>query len=142
MVIFNNYSKIRFLISIIFGILLLYVISQQVLNYITFDPNSDISYSGCNPCKGSVQIYKEYLEAFLLLTGMISFTLNRKLTDYISFTVFIFLLGLVSVQFIDAECLMSDNFSICMKGFILILLFLGIPLMFLTINFFKYLGKE
>lgn len=73
---------------------------------------------------------------------MVFFTLNRKLTDYIAFTIFIFLLGLLPVQFANAGCLTSEFFSNCMKGFILGSMFLGLPLTFLTINFIKKIGKE
>lgn len=137
----KNYSKIRLLISIAFGILLLYVVFQMLINYITFDPNPAIQFSSCNPCKSDIQIYKEYLQNFLLLTGMILFTLNRKLTDYISFAIFIFLLGLLPVEFVDAGCFTSEYFSTCLQGFILVSLFLGLPLIFLTINFIKNIGK-
>lgn len=139
---FKEYSKIRFLISIIFGVLLVYFISQMFLNYINFNSNPAVHFSDCNPCKSNVQVYKEYLQTFLLLAGMILFTLNRKLTDYITFAIFIFLLGLLPVEFIEAGCFSSEYFSDCLKSFILVSLFLSLPLVFLTINFIKNIGKE
>lgn len=137
----KNYSKIRLLIAIIFVIVTLGFISQMLLDFKI--PNSDetIQFSGCNPCRTDVQIYKQYLEILLLLTGIILFTLNKKLTDYISFTIFVFLLALLPVQFIDRECLLSDYFGYCMKVFMLVSLFLGLPIIFLTTNFIKATGK-
>jgi len=137
----KNYSKIRVLISFVFGIFLVYAFSQIVINYITFDLNPDIQLSVCNPCKSRFQIIKEYLEPFLLLTGTILFTLNRKLTDYISFTIFIFLLGIFSVEINYLECLKSEDFVICAKSAIIVFLFLVSPLIILSVNFIKNIGK-
>ena len=139
---FEKYSKTRLLISIIFGVLLFYFVSQIVVNYINLNSSPTIQFSGCNPCKSKVQVYKEYIQTFLLLAGMILFTLNKKLTDYITFAIFIFLLGLLPVEFINAGCLSSEYFSNCLNGFILILLFLSLPLIFLTMSFIKDIGKE
>ena len=137
----KNYSKIRLLISLIFGFFLVYAFSQMVINYITFNPNPEIQFSVCNPCKTQFQIIKEYLEPFLLLTGIIFFTLNRKLADYISFTIFVFLLGIFLAEFYGG-CLKSEYPFICVKSSIIVFLFLVSPLIFLLVNFIKHIGKE
>lgn len=69
------------------------------------------------------------------------FILNRKLTDYISFTIFIFLLGIVLAEIIGGECLKSEHFINCAKGGIIISLFLIPTLVFLFVNFIKNRGK-
>jgi hypothetical protein len=139
---FENYSKTRLLISITFGVVLFYFVFQILVNYINYNPKSAIQFSICNPCKSVFQIYKEHLQICLLLAGMILFTLNKKITDFITFAIFIFLLGWSPVEFVNAGCLFSEYFSNCLKSFVLISLFLSLPLAFLTINFIKNIGKE
>ncbi len=137
----KNYSKIRFLFSFVFSIFLIYAFSQIIINYITSDLSLDIQFSICNPCKTQFQIFKEYLEPFLLLTGIILFTLNRKLTDYISFAIFVFLLGIFLVETNIWECVKSEDFVSCAKSSIIVFLFLVSPLIFLLVNFMKNIGK-
>lgn len=138
----KDYSKARLLISIFFGILLLYAFFQLLSNYITFNTDRTIEFSICNPCKSDIQIYKEYLQILLLFIGMILFALNRKLTDYISFIVFIILVVLSTVEYVNSECFTeSDYFNKCLTGYISVLLFLSLPLVFLFINFIKSSNK-
>lgn len=142
MINFENYSKSRFLISFIFGVVFLYLGSQTITSYITFNANPDIQFGVCNPCKSGMQIFKEYLQTFLLVAGMVLFTLNKRLTDYISVTIFVFLSGLLSVKFVNGECFTLEYFNSCTKSYILVFLFFLLPIIFLTINFIKNIGKE
>ena len=138
----NSYSKIRILISIAFGILLLFALYQMIADYLIVNPASDINFSACIIGKSEFQVFREYFDPFLLALAMILFTLNRKVTDYFSFTIFIFLLAIFPVDLIDAGCLDSEYFSNCARASILVLLFLGSPILFLITNFIKNTGKK
>lgn len=60
----KNYSKTRGLFSWVFVIFIIYGLFQIIINY--FNPSSNILLVSCNPCKSQFQIFKEYLEPFLL----------------------------------------------------------------------------
>ena len=91
--------------------------------------------------------YSNFLLVILLFVGTILFAFNRKVTDYISFSIFIFLFGgVLPFQFTDVGCLESQNFNTCVQYLLfskgtLILLLQGSPLVFLAISFIKRLKR-
>lgn len=138
----RSYSKSRLIIVVAFGIFILFSISEVIINNFIFSSDPAIQFSGCNPCKTKIQVYKEYLEFSLLLIAVFLFALNKKITDYISFVILVFLIGgVLPVTFIEGGCLESENFYVCIKDLFLILLIVAAPLVYLTINFVKNIGK-
>jgi hypothetical protein len=89
--------------------------------------------------------YTDLLEPILFVFGGFLLILNRKLTDYISFAIFIFLIGGV-FSYEVSRCSDIIGFTDCFKALFLsniswILLILISPLVFLIFSFIKNIGK-
>ncbi len=133
----NKFSKARLILASAISIFIVYR-SIELIKDLTrvsqFSGGNHISYS-------------DFLLVILLFVGTILFALNRKMTDYISFSIFIFLFGgVLPFQFTDVGCLESQNFNTCIQYLLfsqgtLILLLQGSPLVFLAIGFIKRLKR-
>ncbi len=82
-----------------------------------------------------------------LFVAAVLFAINKKVADYISFSIYVFLFGgLLPFQFLEERCLDPENFNICIRSLFfskdaLILLLLISPLAYLILNFIKQLKK-
>lgn len=133
----NKFSKTRLTLALLIGAFLLYRSIELIENLTRVS-----QFSG-----GNYVSYSDFLPLILHFIGTILFALNRKWTDYISFSIFIFLFGgVMPFQFIDVGCLESDNFNICIQNLFfskgtLILLLISSPLVILVLSFVKRLKK-
>lgn len=127
----NKYPKIRLILSLSLFLLTVYESLQFLATLSIF---TDVSYLN-------------FLPILLVIIGTILFTLNRKQTDYISFSTFIFLIGgMLPFVFVECTKLLSyedciENYFFRSKNLITILLVCS-SLIYLIINFIKNIGKE
>ncbi len=94
----------------------------------------------------STKFSYEFFPITLLIIGSILFLLNRKLTDYISFSCFISTIG-GYVPYVFNSCVNMNGYSDCIQAFFfsgdtLIILSISFPLIYLIINFIKNIGKK
>jgi len=135
----NKLSKIRLILASAISIFIFYHCIELIEDLTRVN---EFKFSGGNQVN-----YSDFLLFILLFVGTILFALNRKVTDYISFSIFTFSFGgVLPFQFIDAGCLESPNFNTCVRYLLfskgtLILLLLGSPLLFLAISFIKRLKE-
>jgi len=133
----NKFSKMRLMLALCIGVFILYHSIELIENLTRVS-----QFSG-----GNYINYSDFVSVILLFIGTILFALNRKWTDYISFSIFIFLFGgVVPFQFVEAGCLESDNFNICIQNLFfskgtLILLLISSHVVFLILSFIKRLEK-
>ena len=131
-----NYSKIRLMISIIFSAILLFILFLTVNNFLMLNSESIANFSHCNPCNSEFQQLKDYFETFLIITGMVLFTFNRRFTDYISFIIFVFLSTIVPVEVLQKGYLQTQDVGDYTTVLIINTLFFSLPIIFLISNIF------
>ncbi len=106
----NKLSKIRLILASAISIFIFYHCIELIEDLTRVN---EFEFSGGNQVN-----YSDFLLFILLFVGTILFALNRKVTDYISFSIFTFSFGgVLPFQFIDAGCLESPNF-IVLRGFV------------------------
>ncbi len=90
--------------------------------------------------------YVELFAIIFLLIGIILFSLNRKITDYISFSIFIFFFGgVLPVEIIKELNIYGYTFNfqkVFFSKVTLVFLLLISPLIYLIISFVRKLGKK
>jgi hypothetical protein len=127
----NKYPKIRLILSVSLFLLMVYHCLQFLATLSIF---TDVSYLN-------------FLPILLIIIGTILFTLNRKQTDYISFSTFIFLIGGM-LPFVFIECTKLLSYADCVENYffrsenLITILLVCSSLIYLIINFIKNIGKE
>lgn len=126
----RKYLTIRTILSVWIIGLFIYTIVSSIISSMQIS-----QFSG-----GYIYTYWDFLVHLLFIIGAILLALNRKLTDYISFAIFVFLIGGVfpTQAF---ECFREVHLSQCVKSITFVFLLLGSPLIYLTISLIKNIGK-